>query len=72
MLEYLNEFYIIAIAHIFAVISPGPDFALVTRQSFMYGRKIALYTSLGIATGILIHVFYIIFGFTLLSTNEYL
>ena len=70
MLEYLNEFYIIAIAHIFAVISPGPDFALITRQSFLYGRKVAIYTSIGIATGILIHIFYIILGFRLLSDNE--
>ena len=72
MLEYLNEFYIIAIAHIFAVISPGPDFALITRQSFLYGRKIAIYTSMGIATGILVHILYIVLGFTIISSNEYI
>ena len=72
MLEYLNEFYIIAIAHMFAVISPGPDFALIARQSFLYGRKVAIYTSIGIATGILVHIIYIILGFTVVSTNEYI
>ena len=72
MLEYLNEFYIIAIAHMFAVISPGPDFALIARQSFLYGRKVAIYTSIGIATGILVHIIYIILGFTVISTNEYI
>ena len=72
MPDYLNEFYIIAIAHIFAVMSPGPDFALITRQSIMYGRKNAIYTSIGIASGIIVHIVYIIFGFNLLSSNQFL
>jgi len=61
------------IAHFFAVISPGPDFAIVTKQSFLYGRKIAIITSFGIGCGILIHVFYCIVGVgLLLSSNPYL
>ena len=72
MPDYLNEFYIIAIAHIFAVMSPGPDFALIARQSIMYGRKNAIYTSIGIASGIIIHIIYIVLGFNLLSTNQFL
>ena len=71
MPDYLNEFYIIAIAHIFAVMSPGPDFALITRQSLLHGRKSAIYASIGIGSGIILHVIYIVLGFTLLSTNEY-
>ena len=35
----LNQFLVIALAHLLAVISPGPDFALITRQSFLHGRK---------------------------------
>ena len=50
------EFFTVAILHLFAVASPGPDFALVTRQSFRYKRKVAIWTSLGIGVGILLHL----------------
>ena len=33
MLAYLDEFILIALAHFFAVASPGPDFAIVLKQS---------------------------------------
>ena len=58
----INQFLTIAIAHLLAVISPGPDFFLISRQSFMYGRISALYTSIGIAFGILFHILYCVFG----------
>jgi len=59
--------------HLFAVMSPGPDFAIVTRQSFVLGRKYALMSSLGISIGILIHMIYCIVGVGyFLKTNQYL
>ena len=67
----LNQFLVIALAHLLAVISPGPDFALITRQSFLYGRTSSIYTSLGIASGILVHVSYCIVGLNFLLTNVY-
>ena len=33
MLAYLDEFILMALAHFFAVASPGPDFAIVLKQS---------------------------------------
>ena len=50
------EFLTVASLHLFAVASPGPDFALVIRQCFRYGKKSAIWTSLGISVGILFHV----------------
>ena len=70
--QYLNQFLVIALAHFFAVISPGPDFALITRQSFLHGRKISIFTSLGIASGILIHIIYCIIGLSFLLNNNFL
>ena len=66
----LNQFLVIALAHLLAVISPGPDFALITRQSFLHGRTSSIYTSLGIASGILVHVSYCIVGLNFLLTNN--
>ena len=69
-LQDLNQFLAIALAHLLAVISPGPDFILITRQSFLYGRKTSIYTALGIASGILIHVTYCIIGLNFLLNND--
>lgn len=61
-----SEFLLVAGAHLLAVASPGPDFALVLRQSITHGRATAIRTSLGIGTGILFHVTYSVLGLTLL------
>lgn len=55
-------FAAVLIAHLLAVISPGPDFAVVTRQTLLHGRAAGVWTALGIATGIVFHVGYGLFG----------
>ena len=68
--QYFDQFLIIAIAHVFAVMSPGPDFLLVVRQSFLYGRKKTIFTSIGIASGILVHTLYCTLGLSFLLSYE--
>jgi RhtB (resistance to homoserine/threonine) family protein len=65
-----NEFSKVAAAHLLAVISPGPDFALVLRQSLGYGRRVAIWTSIGIGTAILLHVSYSLLGIGLLIQSS--
>jgi RhtB (resistance to homoserine/threonine) family protein len=62
ILEYFP--YIISVTGLVMVslISPGPDFAIVVKNSLIYSRKTALLTALGIALGILVHVTYILLG----------
>jgi threonine/homoserine/homoserine lactone efflux protein len=52
----------VAAAHALGVVSPGPDFAIVTRQSLAYGRSAGVWTAAGIGSGILFHVAYGLFG----------
>lgn len=59
---YLSQFLTIAVVHFFAVASPGPDFAVVVRQSISHGKRTAVWTSIGVGFGILIHVTYSLFG----------
>lgn len=59
------EFGSLALAHALAVASPGPDFALMLRQSLRYGRPTALRTAWGIGCGISVHVAVALFGFGL-------
>jgi RhtB (resistance to homoserine/threonine) family protein len=61
-MNYLSEFLLVAAAHLVAVASPGPDFAIVLRQSITHGRRVAIWTSLGIGTGIFLHVGYSLLG----------
>ena len=56
------QFISIATIHLFAVMSPGPDFIIIVRQSISSGRRSALMTSLGIGIGILMHITLCIFG----------
>lgn len=70
MFVYLDEFLLIAVAHFFAVASPGPDFAIVLKQSVQRGRTNALWTSAGVALGILVHVTYCLFGVAILLSQS--
>ena len=64
----MELFITIALLHLFAVASPGPDFFLIARQSTLYGRDISIWASLGISIGILMHSFLSIAGiYVLLS-----
>ena len=66
----MSIFLTVVIFHLFAVVSPGPDFILVTRQAFRYGRKVAIWTSLGISIGILFHVSLSITGLSILLESQ--
>ncbi|HFB66443.1 MAG TPA: LysE family translocator [Aeromonadales bacterium] len=69
-IELWHEFITVAAFHLLAVISPGPDFAVVVKQSVSQGRKIGIYTAFGVGTAILIHVSYSLLGIGLLIRNS--
>ena len=54
----MNEFSILitlASVHFIALMSPGPDFALVVQNATRYGRQTGVYIALGLSFGILLH-----------------
>ena len=63
ILEYIDSILAITGLMIVTLASPGPDFAIIVKNSIIYSRKTALFTALGIALGILIHVTYTLLGF---------
>ncbi|WP_394220215.1 LysE family translocator [Alteromonas gracilis] len=72
-MQYMNEFLTIALIHLVAVASPGPDFAVVVRNSIAYGRRIAMFTSVGIGLAILLHVAYSLVGLSVvIATTPWL
>lgn len=58
----MTEFLAVVVITILAVISPGPDFAMVSRNSLMLSRRAGVLTALGIGLGVLVHVTYTLVG----------
>jgi len=69
-MSYIEQFFLIAAVHLLAVASPGPDFAIILKQSIRYDRRTAVFTSFGIATGILLHVTYSLVGIGLIIASD--
>jgi threonine/homoserine/homoserine lactone efflux protein len=69
---YWEQFLKVALAHLLAVASPGPDFAMVVRQSVAHGRRAAVWTSIGIGSAILLHVTYSLLGIGILLRSSQL
>ena len=66
----LKELGIVVLTHILGMVSPGPDFAMISKLSLSRGREAGRQAALGIATGIIFHVTLAIAGFAaLLKSN---
>lgn len=58
----MTELLAVITITLLAVIGPGPDFAMVTRNSLVLSRRAGVLTALGIGLGVLVHVSYTILG----------
>ncbi|MFZ2321848.1 MAG: LysE family transporter [Pseudomonas sp.] len=67
---YWTEFLTVALVHLLAVASPGPDFAIVLRESVSNGRHAGIWTALGVGSGILLHVGYCLLGIGLIVSQS--
>lgn len=67
---YWAEFLTVALIHLLAVASPGPDFAIVVRESVAHGRRVGTWTALGVGTGIFVHVAYSLLGIGLIVSQS--
>jgi len=57
---------------VLAVVSPGADFAMVTRNSMVLSRRAGLLTAFGISLGVLVHVAYSMLGIGLIISQSIL
>lgn len=71
-MQYLPIVLTVALIHFLAVISPGPDFIMITRNSLVYSRKTGIYSAIGLGLGILVHVTYSLVGIGVIISQSVL
>ncbi|MFE0644275.1 LysE family translocator [Streptomyces sp. NPDC058877] len=65
----MGQLVAVAVITVLAVISPGADFAMTVRNSYLYGRTAGVLAAVGISLGVLVHVTYTMLGVGLLVTR---
>jgi len=68
----MTELLVVITITILAVLSPGPDFAMVTRNSLVLSRRHGVFTALGIGLGVMLHIGYTLLGVGLLVKESLL
>ena len=58
----MNEWIAVITITTLACISPGPDFAMVSRNGLLLSRRAGVLTAVGIGMGVLVHVCYTLLG----------
>jgi RhtB (resistance to homoserine/threonine) family protein len=66
----MTEWIAVITITVLAVISPGADFAMVTRNSLLLSRRAGVLTALGIGLGVWVHVAYTLLGVGLLMRQS--
>lgn len=72
MSGHLAEYLTLMAVFALAAVAPGPDFAMVVRQSVVSGRRAAIVTSFGIGAALLFHATYTLAGIGLLVAHSLL
>jgi len=60
----MSEFLLIVGAHLLAVMSPWPDFVMITTRTLQSGKKAGICVAIGLWIGILWHSIFALFGLT--------
>ena len=68
----MQNAWLLAVICFIAMVSPGPDFLLVTRNALRYPRREAFLTAMGIVAGCLVHATYCTLGLALIVTKSVL
>src|SRR5438552_69104 len=68
----LTQFFTIGLLMLFSSMLPGPDFALVTKNTILHSRQSGFFTSFGIGSAILVHITYCSLGLAIVISNSIL
>lgn len=68
----LTQFFTIGLLMLFSAMLPGPDFALVTKNTLLHSRRSGMFTSFGVGTAILVHITYCALGLAIIISQSLL
>jgi len=71
-MTHLSEFLAVTVIHFLALLSPGPDFAIISRSSLFYSRRSGVYCAAGLALGMSVHITYSLIGIGLIISRSIL
>lgn len=66
----LAQFFTIGILMLFSAMLPGPDVALVIKNTLLHSRKSGIFTSFGIVSGVVIHLSYCALGLAIVISHS--
>lgn len=66
----LTQFFTIGILLLLTAMLPGPDFAIVTKNTLVHSRRAGLLTSLGVACACMVHVTYCMLGLAIVIAES--
>lgn len=69
-MTYLPLILTVAVIHLLALISPGPDFIMCVRNSLTYSRRTGIFTAVGFGGGIAVHIIYCLAGLALIISKS--
>lgn len=71
-MQYLALIGTVAVVHLLALMSPGPDFFITVKNSLSYSRKTGRWTAVGVGAGIMVHLVYCFAGLALIISQSIL
>ena len=68
--QYFNELFAVISISLITIITPGPDFVIVTRNSLSHSRRSGIFTALGVSSAVWVHIFYTLAGIGLILSRS--
>lgn len=66
----MYRLFIFSVLNFLAAMSPGPDFAVITRFGLTGSRRAALYATLGVGVALFVHVTYSVLGVSVILAQN--
>ncbi|MBL4903167.1 MAG: LysE family transporter [Desulfocapsa sp.] len=67
---YLNELIAVISITILTIVTPGPDFVVVVRNSLSHSRRSGVYTAIGVSVAVWVHILYTLAGIGLILSKS--
>ena len=68
----ITQFFSLALIALLGAMLPGPDFAIVSKNSLFHSRQSGYFTAFGVGAAILVHMCYCVLGVAVIISNSLL